>query len=68
MAGQISDEKSVAGRIFGQLDRLERIRKSGKAFLCGTEGEYTDLLTRCKVCMEKIKLPAYGFYYLSEKR
>lgn len=107
---QISDEKSVAGRIFGQLDRLEKIRKSGKVFAAGAEtrtletgdrnvlgicracegeeilgifnfsefdkevslseieGEYTDMITGCKVCLEKIALPAYGFCYLSEMR
>lgn len=32
LAGQISDKKSVAGQIFWQLDRLEKIRMSGKAF------------------------------------
>lgn len=110
LAGQISDGKSVAGRIFGQLDRLEKIRKSGKAFaagaetgtldtgdgnvlgicracegekilgifnfseydkevsLSGIEEKYTDMITGRKMCLEKIKLPAYGFCYLSERR
>ncbi len=29
---QISDQESVAGQIFGQLDRLEKIRRSSQAF------------------------------------
>lgn len=29
---QISDEESVTGQIFGQLDRLEKIRSAGKVF------------------------------------
>ncbi|MCX4324315.1 MAG: alpha-amylase family glycosyl hydrolase [Lachnospiraceae bacterium] len=32
LAEQVSDKKSVAGQIFGQLVRLERIRKSSQAF------------------------------------
>lgn len=42
LAEQISDGKSVAGRIFGQLDRLEKIRKSGKAFAAGAETRTLD--------------------------
>lgn len=43
LAEQISDGKSVAGRIFGQLDRLEKIRKSGKAFAAGAETRTLDI-------------------------
>lgn len=32
LAEQVSDKKSVAGQIFGQLDRLEKIRRSSRAF------------------------------------
>lgn len=32
LAEQISDQESVAGQIFGQLDRLEKIRRSSQAF------------------------------------
>lgn len=32
LAAQISDKKSVAGQIFWQLDRLEKIRRSSRAF------------------------------------
>ncbi len=32
LAEQVSDKKSVAGQIFGQLDRLEKIRRSSQAF------------------------------------
>lgn len=32
LAEQVSDQKSVAGQIFSQLDRLEKIRRSSRAF------------------------------------
>ena len=31
-AAQVADKKSVAGQIFSQLDRLEKIRRSSQAF------------------------------------
>lgn len=34
---QTTDQESVAGRIFAQLDRLEKIRKSHKAFIVEAE-------------------------------
>ncbi|MDE6214259.1 MAG: alpha-glucosidase C-terminal domain-containing protein, partial [Lachnospiraceae bacterium] len=36
--------------------------------LNGVEGEYTDMLTECKIRPEKVALPAYGFCYLKAVR
>ena len=37
LAEQVSDQKSVAGQIFSQLDRLEKIRRSSQAFTVEAE-------------------------------
>ena len=55
LAGQVSDGKSVAGRIFGQLDRLVKIRKSGKVFAAKAETWTLDtgdrnVLGVCRAC------------------
>jgi len=44
LAAQISDKKSVAGQIFWQLDRLEKIRRSSRAFT--VEADARTLTTR----------------------
>lgn len=42
LAEQISDKKSVAGRIFGQLDLLEKIRRSSQAFTVEADARTLD--------------------------
>lgn len=42
LAGQISDKKTVAGQIFGQLDRLEKIRRSSQAFTVDADARTLD--------------------------
>lgn len=42
LAEQISDQDSVAGRIFGQLDLLEKIRRSSQAFTVEADARTLD--------------------------
>lgn len=49
-AAQVADKKSVAGQIFSQLDRLEKIRRSGQAFT--VEADARTLTTGTTMCWE----------------
>ena len=59
LAEQISDETSVAGRIFQGLDQLEKIRKSEKAFVCEADTWTVDTYDASVLCI--------GRYYRGEK-
>lgn len=58
-AEQIDDKTSVASRIFNRLDRLERIRKSEKVFVCKANTWTVDTYDPSVLCM--------GRYYDGEK-
>ena len=51
LAKQAQDEKSVEGRIFSQLDRLEKIRKSEKAFVTQADSRTIDTGDRNVLCI-----------------
>ena len=51
LAKQAQDEKSVEGRIFSQLDRLEKIRKSEKAFVTQADSWTIDTGDRNVLCI-----------------
>lgn len=52
-AARISDEKSVAGRIFSQLDRLEKIRRSKKAFVTQADMRTVDTGDINVLCIDR---------------
>ncbi|MBD5508955.1 MAG: amylosucrase [Lachnospiraceae bacterium] len=51
LAKQAQDEKSVEGRIFSQLDRLEKIRKSEKVFVTQADSRTIDTGDRNVLCI-----------------
>ena len=51
LARQAQDEKSVEGRIFSQLDRLEKIRKSEKVFVTQADSRTIDTGDRNVLCI-----------------
>ena len=51
LAKQAQDEKSVEGRIFSQLDRFEKIRKSEKAFVTQADSRTIDTGDRNVLCI-----------------
>ncbi|MDE6213536.1 MAG: amylosucrase [Lachnospiraceae bacterium] len=59
LAKQARDEKSVEGRIFSQLDRLEKIRKSEKVFVTQADSRTIDTGDRNVLCI--------GRYYQGER-
>ena len=63
---QISDEESVTGQIFGQLDRLEKIRSAGKVFAAQAdartvETEDTNVLCISRSCEGEEILGVFNF-------
>lgn len=52
-AARISDEKSVAGQIFSQLDRLEKIRRSKKAFVTQADMRTVDTGDINVLCIDR---------------
>lgn len=58
-AGQIEDVTTVPGKIFSQLDRLEKIRKSEKVFMADADTWTIDTWDESVLCI--------GRYYEDEK-
>ncbi len=63
---QISDEESVTGQIFGQLNRLEKIRSAGKVFAAQAdartvETEDTNVLCISRSCEGEEILGVFNF-------
>ena len=53
LAEQAQDEKSVEGQIFAQLDRLEKIRRSKKAFVTQADMRTLDTGDRNVLCIDR---------------
>ncbi|MDE7177791.1 MAG: amylosucrase [Lachnospiraceae bacterium] len=53
LAKQAQDEKSVEGQIFAQLDRLEKIRRSKKAFVTQADMRTLDTGDRNVLCIDR---------------
>lgn len=51
LAERIHDKKSMEGRLFSQLDRLEKIRKSHKAFVTQADSRTIDTGDRSVLCI-----------------
>ncbi len=50
---QISDEESVTGQIFGQLDRLEKIRSAGKVFAAQADARTVETGDTSVLCISR---------------